>query len=179
MCQEASAPLAFLPGACASWSFSKSKRASWCWVATEAARRHPHLHPTSIQQSLPAQKGTIRQPAKQMRFPYIRQTLITFPMLSLFLCRVLPQPEPKKLGWGWGGHLGEGSECSLQGLPSFSSAYRGRRSFRLGRLIWCVCKRHYRWKGFRRCLASINPICVLTHFKRACRCTHEMRETPR
>lgn len=61
--------------------------------------------------SLPAQKGTIRQPAKQMRFPYIRQTLITFPMLSLFLC-VLPQPEPKS----WDGRGGGGEGASGGGV---------------------------------------------------------------
>lgn len=38
-------------------------------VATAAAR--PHLHRASP--SLPAQKGTIQQPTKQMRFPYIRR----------------------------------------------------------------------------------------------------------
>lgn len=100
MCQEALALLAFLPGAYTSLSFSKSKRTSSCWVATEAARRHPHLHCTSL--NLPAQKGTIKQPTKQMRFPYIRQTVITFPMLSLFLCRNRSQKAGS--AWGWGGH---------------------------------------------------------------------------
>lgn len=174
---------------CVSGSFSSASFSAWrihkfelfkvkthvlarCRVATEAARHHPHLHCTSL--NLPAQKARIKQPTKQMRFPYIRQTVITFPMLSLFLCRVLPQPEPESWGCIWGG-----SQCSLQGLPYVSSAYKERRSLQLRRLIWCVCKQRYRWKRFRRCLASINPICVLTHFKCACHCTHEMRETLR
>lgn len=64
------------------------------------------------------------------------------------------------------------------GLPSVSSAL-GDVSLAPRHLILCICKQHYRWKRFRRCLANINPICVLTHFKCACRCTHEMRETLR
>lgn len=31
-----------------------------------------------------------------MRFPYIRQTVITFPVLSLFPWRFPPQPEPER-----------------------------------------------------------------------------------
>lgn len=141
-------------------------------MATEAARRHPHLHRPSP--NLPAQKGTIKQPTKQMRFPYIRQTVIAFPMLSLFLSPIQSQKAGGACVCGGGGvHSG-----ACKASPTLALHIK-RRLLQLRRLIWCACKQRYRWKCFRRCLASINPICVLSHFQCTCHCTHEMRETLR
>lgn len=74
--------------------FSKSKYTSSDWVVTVPARPHLHLH--CIFLNLPAQKGTIKQPTKQMRFPYIRQPcnhisrVVSFP-----ICYVLSKVEPE------------------------------------------------------------------------------------
>lgn len=74
--------------------FSKSKHTSSDWVVTVTARTHPHLH--CIFLNLPAQKGTIKLPTKQMRFPYIRQpcnhisNVVSFP-----ICYVLSKLEPE------------------------------------------------------------------------------------
>lgn len=74
--------------------FSKSKHTPSDWVVTATARPHPHLH--CIFPNLPAQKGTIKRPTKQMRFPYIRQPcnhishVVSFP-----ICYVLSKLEPE------------------------------------------------------------------------------------
>lgn len=115
---------------------------------------------------------------KQMRFPYIRRRrnhisrVVSFPGT--------PRPVPN-----WSQEVGADTarvtvarRVAARASLRLGSAPRWRSAFfPLRRLIWCICKQHYRWKRFRRCLASINPICVLTHFRRACRCTHEMRGT--
>lgn len=112
-----------------------------------------------------------------MQFPYIRQQCnhichtFSFP-----ICYILLKLESESRSCNWEG-LVVVTVHSDMGLPSFSSAYRERRLLPLRCFNWCICKQHYRWKRLRRCLASINPICVLTHFKCARRCTHEMRET--
>lgn len=111
-----------------------------------------------------------------MQFPYIRQQCnhichtFSFP-----ICYILLKLESESRSCNWEG-LVVVTVHSDMGLPSFSSAYRERRLLPLRCFNWCICKQHYRWKRLRRCLASINPICVLTHFKCARRCTHEMRE---
>lgn len=72
--------------------FSKSKHTSSDRVVTVTAR--PHLH--CISPNLPAQKGTIKRPTKQMRFPYIRQPcnhishVVSFP-----ICYVLSKLKPE------------------------------------------------------------------------------------
>lgn len=91
--------------------FSKSKHTSSVWVVTATARPHPHLHCISL--NLPAQKGTIKRPTKQMRFPYIRQPcnhishVVSYP-IRCCIRRVTVQPGA--------------------GLPPVSSAYRDVRS---------------------------------------------------
>lgn len=70
-----------------SFEFSKSKHTLSDWVATVTARYHAHLH--GIFLNLPAQKGTIKRPTKQMRFPYIRQPcnhishVVSFPIFNV------------------------------------------------------------------------------------------------
>lgn len=74
--------------------FSKSKHTSSDRVGTVTARPRPHLH--CISPNLPAQKGTIKRPTKQMRFSYIRQPcnhishVVSFP-----ICYVLSKLKPE------------------------------------------------------------------------------------
>lgn len=88
--------------------FSKSKHTSSVWVVTVTARPYPHLHCISL--NLPAQKGTIKRPTKQMRFPYIRQPcnhishVVSYPIRYVLLLKL--KPECRRAASG-------GSQCSL------------------------------------------------------------------
>lgn len=166
VCQEALALLAFLPGAYTSLSFLKVKT----HVLVLGGNRG--CSPSSASAlDLPAFASAEKynHAAHKTNEISLRYANSNHIFLSLFLCRVLPAAT------GLGAHLGGGRGHSVACRASPTLALHTKR----GVLIWCACKQHYRWKRFRRCLASINPICVLTHFKCACHCTHEMRETLR
>lgn len=102
--------------------FSKSKHSSSDRVVTVTARPRPHLH--CISPNLPAQKGTIKRPTKQMRFPYIRQPcnhishVVSFP-----ICYVLSKLKPESKSCS-----GRVTVQPSAGLPPVSSAYRDARS---------------------------------------------------
>lgn len=111
------------------WGFQSQNTLSSDWVVTATARPHAHLH--CIFQNLQAQKGTIKEPTKQMRFSYITQAcnhishVVSFP-----ICYVLTKVEPeswsriRRVGWGGSGGGGGGHGATWCRPPSVSSAYR-------------------------------------------------------
>lgn len=114
---EAFFRLCFLPYSSISLRFSKSKHTSSDWVATVAAHPYPHLRCISL--NLPVQKGTIKRPMKQMRFPYIRQPCNHISHVFSFpICYVLSKSEPESMVL----HQ-EGRRAARHGPPSVSFAY--------------------------------------------------------